>query len=290
MVETVPGCPLLFFVELMSLARVRQYAKRSLSCDNAMGERGSTTPESVSADWGIAPIAIAWPGRTAGLSAGVFAGQNARRLEVTSPSDPTTHILAVSTCGHHATYLVDGRRVHEGMFEAGAVQLVQAGQAPAAMLTGDWRVIHIYFPAADLSQLGEDLGLSAVDARALTFTLPHFARETVLGRVGRRLEQRLRRGDVPTRLELDDLSLSIGCHLIRAHATMKPPRRPRSRSLSRQEARRLLSLLGDAQDPGLDQLSRELDRSGTETKSALRKTFRATPHEIRGIVRRGRRP
>jgi hypothetical protein len=255
-----------------------------------VSERGSTTPESVSADWGIDPIAIAWPGRTAGLSAGVFAGQNAQRLEVASPSDPTTHVLAVSTCGHHATYAVDGREVHEGMFEAGAVQLVQAGQAPAAMLTGDWRVIHIYFPSTDLWQLGEDLGLSAIDALGLTFTLPHFAREPVLGRIGRRLEQRLRRGDVPSRLELDDLSLSVGCHLIRTHATTKPPRRPRPRSLSGQECQRLLSLVGDAQDPSLDQLARELDRSGTEARLAFHKTFYATPHEIRGILRRGRRP
>jgi hypothetical protein len=220
----------------------------------------------------------------------VFAGQAARRLEVSSSSDPTTIILAVSTLGHHATFAVDGRKVHEGRFEVGAIQLVQAGEAPAAMLTGDWRVIHIYLPAGDLRQLAEDLGLSAVDARALAFNIPYFAREPVLGRIGRRLDQRLSRGDVPSRLELDDLSLTIGCRLIRTHATIKPPRRPRPPSLSGQECRRLLALLGDAQDPGLDDLARELDRCGAEAKRAFWETFHATPHEIRGSLRRGRWP
>jgi hypothetical protein len=255
-----------------------------------MTERGWTTPDSMSADWGIEPAAVAWPGRTAGLSAVVFGGQSARRLEVSSPSDPTTNILAISTLGHQAIFAVDGREVHKGRFEPGAIQFVQAGEAPAAMLTGDWRVIHIYFPVRDLRQLAEDLGLSAEDARALTFAIPYFDREPVLGRIGRRLDQRLSRGDVPSRLELDDLSLTIGCRLIRTHATIKPPRRPRPTSLSGQECRRLLALLGDAQDPSLDELARELDRCGAEAKEAFWKTFHATPDEIRGLLRRSRRP
>jgi hypothetical protein len=175
------------------------------------------------------------------------------------------------------------------MFEAGAIQLVQAGQAPAAALTGDWRVIHIYIPAADLRQLGEDLGLSAVDARSLHFAIPHFFREPVLGRIGRRLEQRLRRGDLPSRLELDDLSLNIGCHLIRTHATRKPPRRQRSQSLSGRERQRLLSVLGDTRDPGLHELAKELDRSETEAMWAFHESFRAGPHAIRRILRGGRK-
>jgi hypothetical protein len=158
------------------------------------------------------------------------------------------------------------------------------------MLTGDWRVIHIYLPAAELWRLGEDLGLSAVDARALNFTMPYFYKEPVLGRIGRRLEQRLRRGDAPSRLELDDLSLKIGCHLIRTHATMKPRPRPRSRSLSGRERQRILALLADSRDPSLDELARELDRSGTEAMWAFDQAFRATPHEIRGLLKRCRRP
>jgi hypothetical protein len=271
-------------------ARLRHHAIRQLTDANAMSERRWTTPESMSADWGITPAAIAWPGRTDGLSAVVFAGHAARRVEVSSPSDPATHILAISTLGHHATFAVDGREVHEGRFEVGAIQLVQAGETPAAMLTGDWRVIHIYLPAGDLRQLAEDLGLSTADARALAFIIPYFAREPVLGRIGRRLDQRLSRGDAPSRLELDDLFLTIGCRLIRSHASKKPPRRPRPPALSGPECRRLLTLLGDAQDPGLDDLARQLDRSGTEVERAFRETFHAAPHEIRGSLRRGRWP
>jgi hypothetical protein len=244
----------------------------------------------MAAHWGIEPIAIAWPGRTAGLSAVVFAGRAARRLEISSPPDPTTNILAISTLCHHATFAINGHEVHEGRFEVGGVQLVQAGEGPAALLTGDWQVIHLYLPVGELRQLAEDLGLSVVDAQALSFVMPYFAREPVLGRIGRRLTRRLSRGDRPSRLELDDIFLTIGCHLIRTHATIKPPRRPRPLSLSEQECRRLLELLGDAQDPGLDDLARELDRCCVEAERAFWKAFRATPHEIKGVLRRGRKP
>jgi hypothetical protein len=62
-----------------------------------MTERAWTTPKSMSADWGIEPTAIAWPGRTAGLSAAVFTGQAGRKVEVSSSPDPTSHILAIAT-------------------------------------------------------------------------------------------------------------------------------------------------------------------------------------------------
>ena len=253
-----------------------------------MSEPRGTTPETMAADWGIAPVALAWPGRTAGLAAVVFAGRGADRLELSSPADPATHILAVATLGHHATYLVDGREAHQGRFEAGAVQLVQAGEAPGAILSGDWRAIQFYLPAKDLRQLAEDLGLSTADARALGFAMPYFARETVLGRMGRQLDRRLGRGDTPSRLELDDLLLTIGCRLIRAHATVKPPRRPRPPALSTAERQRLSALLGDAYDPDLAELAQTLDRTPAEAERAFIEAFRAAPHQVRESLRRNR--
>jgi hypothetical protein len=253
-----------------------------------MMELGGTNPETMSVAWGVAPVALAWPGRTAGLSAVVFSGRAASELELSSPSDPTTHVLAVATRGHRASLAIDGREVHRGFFEAGAVQLIQAGEKPAAVLTGDWRVIHIYLPAGDLADLAEDIGLSAVDARGLAFFMPCFAQEPMLGRIGRRLDQRLARGDAPSRLELDELFLAIGCRLIRMHATAKAPRRWRPSSLSAQERRRLTEVLSEADDPGFDDLSRELDRCGAEAERAFRQTFRVSPHHMRSWLKRSR--
>jgi hypothetical protein len=226
--------------------------------------------------------------RESGHAPRLTTGRGADRLELSSPADPTTHLLAVATLGHHATYLVGGREVHEGRFEAGAVQLVQAGEAAAAVLTGDWRAIQFYLPVKDLRQLAEDLGLATVDAQALAFAMPCFAREPVLGRIGQRLDRRLGRGDAPSRLELDELVLTIGCRLIRAHATVKPLRRTPPPALSAAERRRLSALLGDADDPGLAELAQALDRSPAEAERAFIEAFRAAPHQIRASLMKRR--
>lgn len=245
------------------------------------------TPDTMAALWGMEPVAVAWPGRTAGLSAVVFAGCRARDLRISAPADPATHLLAVSLRPHHAALALDGRPVHAGAFSRGLVQVVPAGHSAEAALTGTWRVLHLYLPAADLSALAEELGASSCAARGLELRVPPFAADRVLGRMGLSLARRLVRGEPPGRLELDELALTIGKRLLRAHSGLHLPARQRTMPLSAQEESLLQALLIEAGGAGLAAVAYELDRSQPEAALALRQALLTAPPDIRAsFVRR----
>lgn len=99
------------------------------------------TPGAVARDWGIAPGAIARPGRTAGSSAAVFNGVGRDRLQLPSPRNAATHVLTIELRSCCLGFEVDGRPQHDGPVPQGAVQVVRAGEHPLARVLGTWRLV-----------------------------------------------------------------------------------------------------------------------------------------------------
>jgi hypothetical protein len=110
-----------------------------------MSERGWTTPKSVSEDWGIAPLHL--HGRDVQLAC--------------RPGCSGVRTLADSK-SHRLQIGLDLRPPCNLRHRWPQSTLVQAGQAPAAMLTGYWRVIHIYIPGETVALVLNVIGMSSI--------------------------------------------------------------------------------------------------------------------------------
>jgi hypothetical protein len=233
-------------------------------------------------------LSVAWPGNLPGLSAALFGGADARDLELVSRMDPRTHVVSVALSPCHLSRELDGRAVWSGDVSVGDVTIVRAGSAPASLINGTWQVIQLYLSTDDVRQVAEDLGVAASEARNLEVTYPHFRPDRVLTRIGRSLRRRLPRGDLPSRLELDELALVMAERIVRRFSNVRPPR-PRVQTLSRAELSLALDLLQGAEEPELADLAGLLGRTPHEVEVAFARALRAAPWQVREALRRGRR-
>lgn len=254
-----------------------------------MVETPSITPSATAQDWGQVPMSIAWPGRLPGLSAAMFGGRRARDLELASRVDAATHVISVGLLPCRLAFELDGRALWAGQVAPGDVTIVQAGRAPAGVVNGDWRVIQLYLPAAEVRQVAEDLGVAVCDARGLEVDFPFFRSDRVISRIGRGLARRLARGDAPSRLELDELALALAERIVRHFSSVRPPRRRPAPALSRNEISLVLDLLHGSEEPGLADLACLLGRTPCEVEAAFARALRAAPLQVREALRRRRR-
>jgi hypothetical protein len=131
------------------------------------------------------------------------------------------------------------------------VDLVVAGDQAEAHVSGDWRLLHVYLPAALVPAAATDLGLSFERAAAVRLTGLDLARDPVLATVGFALARRLERGDTPQHLELDELGVSLAEYLVLRCSNVSAPQKPQPR-LGSEEFEVLAGIVDDLE---LDPLS-----------------------------------
>lgn len=248
----------------------------------------SINPDSIAEQWQLPPVALAWPCRHEGPSAAAYAGHARRALDLGVAPDASTHVLTVISRCFDVEVAIDDRNVFAGTLSRGAVQFLQGGRRPHARLAGRWSFVHLYLPARDLCLLAEDMGHASTTAGTLEIADPLFRQDALLTRIGLELERRMRGGERPSRLELDELVLRVGERLLRRFASTPPPRRRKQPALSCRERMRVTELLGDAHQPGMAELSAELGRSELDTLAAFERAFRAAPLDVQAALLSGR--
>lgn len=183
-------------------------------------------PDTTAAAWKLAPLAVAWPGHGPGLAVAVFGELEGFRRKLPFVCDPTTHVLTVALTRCQLEFSCNGRPVHLGPVEPGAVEIMRAGHQGEATISGDWRFLQIYLPAALVPAAATEVGVSFEQAAALELIGMGFAGDPVLATIGFALARRLERGETPQRLELDELGVSLAEYLVLRHSNAAPPRKP----------------------------------------------------------------
>lgn len=228
------------------------------------------TPDAVADCWKLAPAALAWPNRTPGLIAAVFAASDTDRLVLPSPRDEQTHVISIELAPCDIAFELDGKLKHVGVAAPGTVNIAPAGTVPLACVSGSWRVLQIYMPDRDLRSLAEELGATRDDACALAVRDPNFAPDPALAALAVSLDRRLSRGEPVSRLELDEIALAVGEHLLLNHSSCKTLRRGET-PLTCREIAAVTQYLLEADDVDLDGLARLIGRPAAEAHHAIRR-------------------
>jgi hypothetical protein len=96
--------------------------------------------------------------------------------------------------------------------------LAPAGEASDIVVSGPWRLLQLYIPAASIDGVAAEFGLPQASCK-IVFD-PGFFDDPELEVIARALEKRLAVGLVPTGLETDELALDVALLLITRHARL----------------------------------------------------------------------
>lgn len=167
--------------------------------------------------WNRAPVGVARGGSPTGISAALWTHDQNVDVEVRAEPDSRQHIVALQMCGQLTGELsIDGRRVIDGPTRVGMVNLVRAGERPAGVIRGRFKVMHVYVPAALLDNLVAEDG----SGRGYELIDPAFARDPTIERIAQDLLQEMRGGLALSRLRVDTLGQDLAIHLLRRWSSL----------------------------------------------------------------------
>lgn len=201
-----------------------------------------------------------------------------RGIEVHAEPMEEHHLVGVPLKPSAAEIFLDGRKAFGPLLPAKAVQMVQAGQRPGAVLRGDSAFLHIYLPVHSVRRVVEDL-----EAPALGFELrdPAFAKDPVLTRLADEVLAEMRSGERTSRLRVDLLTQDIAIQLVRRWSNVET-RRPSERGgLAPWQVRRVTDYLEAdlARNVTLAELSAIAELSSCHFCRAFKQSLGLAPHQ-----------
>jgi AraC family transcriptional regulator len=246
----------------------------------------------------IANMTRGWNRAPAGVASGTAGSEITTALwthacddvqEVWANPDPEMHLVAVTYGRFHCDKFLDGRLAFSKVLSSGLFNIVQAGARPRAVLTGRWRVLHLYLPAALLRDVvsAEDLSQHPT---GLELVNPKGVYDPTVDRTAREVLAEMRDGQPLSRLRIDALGQDLAISLLRGHSNLVGTGRLARRHGGRVDAdwriRRAMQYL-DAHltdDIGLAELAADVGLSPGHLAAAFRRQTGLPPH--RWLMRR----
>lgn len=239
--------------------------------------------------WNRAPAGVARGTGSSGISTALWTHACDNVQEVWANPDPDMHLVAVTYGTFHCEKFLDGRIAFSKMLSSGLFNLVQAGAKPRAVLTGKWRVLHLYLPAAWLWDFVNAEELSQ-HAGGLELVNPKGVYDATVDRIAREVLAEMRDGQPLSRLRIDALGQDLAICLLRSHSNLvgtgRLARHPDDRVGADWRIRRAMQYLDAhlADDVGLAELATEIGLSPGHLAAAFRRQTGLPPH--RWLMRR----
>ena len=163
--------------------------------------------DAMAAWWGQAP-----DGRTTSdhqlIDAAIWSGSP---REIFAEPDTGTHVLAMPLRRYECAPFVDGKPVQNALWDRGAFQTMLAGVTPRAVLSSDWRMLHVYMPDALVRTVADDLGIR----RDVELIDQQGQGDPELERLMCGVEAELTRGSRPAKLLIDSYAIQLTATLLR---------------------------------------------------------------------------
>jgi AraC family transcriptional regulator len=168
--------------------------------------------------------AVKSPVPTATISAALWERDTQGLTEVCAAPNPTTHLVAVGLSNYTCDSFVEDRQITGGPWQSGRALIVAAGPRTRAVVSGPWRILHIYVPDALVRKLAGELAPSSFSG-ALELINPLGERDDFLEHCAALLLSEMRGGSEANQLVFDSIGVTIGMHLVRRWSNMRD-RRP----------------------------------------------------------------
>jgi AraC family transcriptional regulator len=239
--------------------------------------------------WNRAPAGVARGTERSGISTALWTHACDDVQEVWANPDPGMHLIAVTYGNFHCEKFIDGRIAFSKVLSSGLFNIVQAGARPRAVLTGEWRVLHLYLPAVWLCDFVNSEELSP-HATGLELVNPKGVYDTTVDRLAREVLVEMRDGQPLSRLRIDTLGQDLAICLLRSYSnlvgTPRLARQPPDRVTADWRIRRAMQYLDAhlAQDVGLAELAADIGLSTGHLAAAFRRQTGLPPH--RWLMRR----
>ena len=233
--------------------------------------------------WNRAPAGVATGTENSGVSTALWTHASNDVQEVWADPDPATHLIAVTYGRFHCEKYLDGRVAFSKILSSGVFNIVQAGARPRAVLTGKWRVLHFYLPAAWLRDFVNTEELSQ-HATGLELINPKGVYSATVDRTAREVLAEMRDDQPLSRLRMDSLTQDLAICLLRSHSNLVGTRRlarPRAdRVAADWRIRRAVQYLDAhlADDVGVAELAAEVGLSPGHLTATFRRETGLPPH------------
>jgi len=187
---------------------------------------GVTLIERMTGWFGFDPTTTS-PEMTATISAALWERDMPGMTEVCAAPSPTTHLVAVGLSNYMCDSFVEDRQITAGPWQSGRALIVAAGPRTRAVVSGPWRILHIYVPDALLRKLAGEM-LPSSFSGALELINPLGEQDDFLEHCAALLIGEMQGVGGANQLMFDSIGMTIGMHLIRRWSNMRDRRQPES--------------------------------------------------------------
>ena len=236
----------------------------------------------VARGWNRDPSGQVFGANRAGVSAALWTHNADDVQELWAEPDIGCHIVTLTDTSIQYDMFIDGRMTFSRHGQSGHGQIVRAGERPRAIVSGPWRVLHMYLPSGVLGSVAALWGASAFELLD-----PACTHSAAIERVGREVIHEMRLGDPVSRLRVDILGQELAIQLLRNHSSLVG-----TRAVSRVQARgglapwqaRLVceamvaSMDGGEKEVGLADLALLVDLSANHFCRAFAQSTGRPPH------------
>lgn len=167
--------------------------------------------------WGIDPEqALVGCSASGSVSAALWASSDREPLEVSSTADPERHFICFQLNRFSSDSWIDGKLFHSGRHSVGTCNVIRAGQSPRAVISGPFRVLHIYLPTALLDDTAGDVAAG----RTVKLIDPRCSHAPKLAGIANEILQEMRACTPLSALRVDVLGRDLAIQLLRHHSNL----------------------------------------------------------------------
>lgn len=227
--------------------------------------------------WNSKPFGVAAGTARTAISSALWTRDSDVAAEVSCSPQPATHIIAVQYRTFHAEMFINGRQVDAGLYHAGDLTIVRAGEHPRAIQRGRFRCLHIYVPDALIS----DLAAEEVGSRA-ELVATHRRHDPLLARIGQQFLLGMQQDFPFARVRMDALGLQVAAHMLGCYSNLRgaTTRARRATTLAPWQVRRATEALADLESStlSLEKLAGLVGLSAAHFARAFRASTGLPPH------------
>ena len=172
----------------------------------------------VSAGWKRSPALMAEGSAGSGITAALWTHADNNVQEVSAQPNQQIYSVGVAMASFRNQTRVDNQMIFAGQVSHGFCNIVRPGESPQGIFEGQWKMLHVYLPAALLQNIvdREELG----GQQSFEIINPRWTHDPKIARIADEIVDEMTHQLPLARLKIDLLGQNLAIHLLRDHSSL----------------------------------------------------------------------